>query len=369
MKTMRRMAHSCFPRKLHAGGTTVFLLALASMSAAQESRVWRQINVAGPSPRGEFGFAYDSARHQAVLLGGSNTLDFTGVNSETWGWDGVAWTLLSSVGLTARCDNAMAFDSVRDVVVSFAGYNGNYLADTLHWNGTQWTDQNVTGPGARADSFMAFDSKRGVMVLFGGQSSAGFILRDTWEWNGTTWTQVATTGPLPRWIHRMAFDSQRGVTVMFGGAHPGGLRGDTWEWDGATWVNKTPPAGSPSPRYGHSMAYDSHRGVTILYGGQTGFGFGVNPVGDTWEWDGTNWRQLDITGPPARSFVKMVYDKDRRKCVVFGGYDGSQFLGDTWELEVAVPTLGGTALAILAALLVFAGVFLLKKRNALALAM
>lgn len=367
MKTARPTSHPWSRWRPRAKGSAVFLLVLASSGAAQESRRWQQINVAGPSPRGEFGFAYDSARHQAVLLGGSNTLDFTGVNSETWGWNGISWSQLANTGLSARCDNAMAFDSVRNVVASFAGYNGTYLGDTLHWDGTQWTDQSVSGPAPRADSFMTFDSGRGVMVLFGGQSSGGGILRDTWEWNGTTWAQVATTGPPTRWIHRMAYDSQRGVTVMFGGAFPQGLRGDTWEWNGTTWVDKTPTGVSPSPRYGHSMAYDSDRGVTMLYGGQTGFAFGASPLGDTWEWDGTNWRQLSITGPPARTFVKMVYDKDRQKCIVFGGYNGSQFLGDTWELgAVPVPALAARSLTILAVLLALAAICLLKSRRAAA---
>ncbi len=354
-----------------SGGTTVLLLALVSTTAAQDGRRWRQLDVSGPSPRGEFGFAYDSARQQSVLLGGSNTLDFTGVNSETWGWNGMAWALLSDTGLSARCDNAMAFDTIRNVVVSFAGYNGAYLSDTLHWDGSSWTDQSASNPGARADSIMAFDSARGVMVLFGGQSSGGSILRDTWEWNGTTWTLAASTGPPSRWIHRMAYDAQRGVTVMFGGAYPQGLRGDTWEWNGTNWVDKTPPPPglSPSPRYGQAMAYDSDRGVTILYGGQTGFAFGADPLGDTWQWNGASWRQLEVDGPPPRTFVKMVYDRDRHQCVLFGGYDGAQFVGDTWELGFGpVPALGTIGLAVLAALLVSASAFLLKRRRGTAVA-
>src|SRR6185295_12339119 len=41
---------------------------------------------------------------------------------------------------------------------------------------------------------------------------------------------------------------------------------------------------------------------------------------------------LPVSGPSARTFVKMAYDQRRRKVVLFGGYDGSHFVNDTWEL-------------------------------------
>lgn len=297
---------------------------------------WQQKPVAAPSPRGEFGFAFDRNRNVSVLFGGSADLTFTAVNRETWEWDGSAWSLRATTGPSARCDNAMAYDSVRDRVVSFGGYNGAFFGDTWEYDGTSWTSPGVFGPGNRADSFMAFDSARGVMVLFGGLRPSGTILKDTWEYGGA-WAQRDTTGPSRRWIQRMAYDSDRGVTVMFGGATAGGVLGDTWEWDGTTWTQI--PIAGPSARYGHAMAYDSQRGVVVLFGGQNGFSFGDTVLGDTWEYDDTSmtWTQLPIAGPSPRSFVKMVYDAARERVVLFGGYDGAQMVGDTWEL-VSEPT-------------------------------
>ena len=43
-------------------------------------------------------------------------------------------------------------------------------------------------------------------------------------------------------------------------------------------------------------------------------------------------RPLPVSGPSARTFVKMVYDQRRRKLVLFGGYDATGFVNDTWEL-------------------------------------
>jgi len=304
------------------------IFALASASVQAGGVEWEQQAVMGPSARSEFGFAFDSNRNVSVLFGGSADLTFTAVNRETWEWNGTAWSLVNMAGPGQRCDHAQAFDSIRNLTVVFGGYNGSFLGDTWEWNGTSWANVPGTAPVPRADSFMPFDSDRGVMVLFGGLAGAG-VRGDTWEYNGT-WTQRATTGPPIRWIQRMAYDSDRGVTVMFGGAHPGGLRGDTWEWNGTSWTQINIPG--PPARYGHAMAYDPDRHVTVLFGGQVGFDFGVGPLGDTWEYDGVSWTQVPITGPSARTFVKLVYDSNRHRMVLFGGYNGTQMVNDTWEL-------------------------------------
>jgi hypothetical protein len=237
--------------------------------------------------------------------------------------------------MPARCDNAMAYDSVRDRVVSFGGYNGTYLGDTWKRAGGTWTQiTGATPPNPRADSFMAFDSQRGVMVLFGGQNSNQLIRDDTWEFGEATWTQRAASGPPPaRWIHRMAYDSARGVTVMFGGAaSPNIVRGDTWEWDGTTWIENVTPG--PPARYGHAMAFDSANEVAVLFGGQSESPFGQGVLGDTWTYDGKTWTQLPISGPSPRTFVKMVYDSARNRIVLFGGWNGTQMVDDTWELVI-----------------------------------
>src|SRR5262245_41579066 len=265
--------HVSLPTSLLALLSLIVCL-LASPALAS---VWEQRAVSGPSPRCEYGFAYDSMRGVSVLFGGSSTLDFASVNSETWEWDGAQWSLRTSAGPSARCDNAMAYDSNRHRVVSFGGYNGVYLGDTWEWDGTQWQQIPGAGPVARADAFMAFDSNRNVMVLFGGQASNGAITRDTWEYNGT-WVRRATGGPpAARWIHRMAYDRIRGVVVMYAGANPLGLLSDVWEWNGTSWTQR--PDGASPARYANAACYDVVQGATLVYGGQTGFDFGVDPLG------------------------------------------------------------------------------------------
>ncbi len=317
---------------------SILLFAAAMPAASTPVSQWLEQVVTGPSGRGEFGFAYDSAGQEAVLFGGAASLNFSAVNGQTWTWNGVVWSLADSSGLTQRCDNAMAYDSVRDRVVSFGGFNGTYLGDTWIRSAGAWLQIAPSpAPTPRADSFMAFDSQRGVMVLFGGQAPTQQIRRDTWEFADSTWVQRAIGGPPPnRWIHRMAYDSARGVTVMFGGAAASSLLADTWEWDGTAWTENT--AAGPPKRYGHAMAYDTDHARTVLFGGQSAFPFGQGVLGDTWTYDGTSWTELPIPGPSARSFVKMVYDSNRKRLVLFGGWDGTQMVDDTWELVLDAET-------------------------------
>jgi hypothetical protein len=78
------------------------------------------------------------------------------------------------------------------------------------------------------------------------------------------------------------------------------------------------------------MTYDSARHRTVLFGGYNSFTGSI--FGDTWEWDGVRWTQVDSTGPtPARSTTAMAYDKARGKAVLFGGSTDTVLLQDTWE--------------------------------------
>ncbi|HYE62990.1 MAG TPA: kelch repeat-containing protein [Phycisphaerales bacterium] len=76
----------------------------------------------------------------------------------------------------------------------------------------------------------------------------------------------------------------------------------------------------PSGRNGHAMAYDSARGVTVLFGGDDGNGI---RSGETWEWNGTKWRQVLVSGPSARRWHAMAYDSARGVTVLFGGQTAS----------------------------------------------
>ncbi len=142
--------------------------------------------------------------------------------------------------------------------------------------------------------------------------------------------------------HAMANDSHRGRIVLFGGADASAVRGDTWEWNGTRWARVS--LTGPQPRTFPAMAYDSRRRRIVLFGGNRVL-FGADPpandtfLDDTWEWDGRKWVRVATSGPPARAEAAIAFDEGRGHVLLFGGYrrvDGKiRRLGDTWEWDGA----------------------------------
>lgn len=142
------------------------------------------------------------------------------------------------------------------------------------------------------------------------------------------WSPMSLSTPPARHSAPLVYDSARDVIVMFGGLNTdakgrGEPFGDTWEFDGQQW--RQVAISGPSPRIGHAMVYDSGRGVTLLFGGSGLDGY----QGDTWAWDGDQWRLLAATGPRPRGRHAMAFDSSRGVAVLFGGAPRG---GDeTWE--------------------------------------
>ncbi len=312
-------------------------LALALPCQAQTPS-WTQLKpTTQPPGRLSPAMTYDSARQRTVLFGGIVTFPA----ADTWEWNGKNWTELEpSTRPPHRRGHPMAYDADRQRTVLFGGYGVNgLLGDTWEWDGKNWTKFGpTTSPATRGGPAMAYDTARRRTVLFGGYR--GIWLADTWEWNGKNWTEVTPVkSPPGRLFHAMAYDSCRRRLVLFGGS--GGASapylGDTWEWDGESW-REMKPAASPTARYSHAMAYDSARQRVVLFGGVTGQP--ASALGDTWEWDGTNWTQIKLKNtPPARQAHAMAYDSGRRRTVLFGGVNSGPFLTDTWEYSGPVPAL------------------------------
>ncbi len=100
-------------------------------------------------------------------------------------------------------------------------------------------------------------------------------------------------------------------------------------------VSPVPATSEPLPLGYHAMAYDSSRGVTVLFGGYDG----TNARGETWEWDGIAWTRASETGPSPRTDHAMAYDSAREVTVLFGGYSHPSYMDDTWEWNGTTWTL------------------------------
>ena len=207
---------------------------------------WTQRTPASAPPaRAGHALAYDSARGRVVLFGGGvNTVPI--VYADTWEWDGSTWTQrLPAQGPPARWWHGLAFDSARGRMVLFGGQSASLthdLSDTWLWDGSAWSQAaSAINPLSRSSFGLAYDSARRRVVLFGGYRQVGStssVLSDTWEWNGTQWTQrTPARGPIARSGHALAYDSMRGQVVLFGGSQYAirsssiaDYTSDTWEY-------------------------------------------------------------------------------------------------------------------------------------------
>jgi len=248
---------------------------------------WRMVDGSGPPPRTLAAVAFDAARGELVIEGGSST-DGT-IQGDTW--------------IRAR----------------EAGKDAK----------TRWRRVAAEGgPGVRDHHAMAFDAVHERIVLFGGQRAPGENLGDTWTWDGAAWRQLAIAGPSARIHHAMAWDASLEKVVLFGGSDGRADLADTWEFDGESW--RKSDASGPSPRTGARVAWHEAGGGLLLFGGFAARGV----VADLWRYDGSAWREVATKkAPPARSHHALAVDPASGRLVLFGGGDGMANLADTWEFD------------------------------------
>lgn len=201
-----------------------------------------QTPVASPPTRAGASMAYDPVRQKMVMWGGWNG----GRDVLTWEYDGSNWLSFSPANHpVGRDKHVMVYDAQLDMLVLFGGkvntgghggdQNDTWLYDlTTHtWTQHLTTDQ----PSPRANQAMVYDSARQVVVLFGGFGPLNdtVVLGDTWEWAGGDWNQVPTpTHPSPRWLSGFSYDAKNAEMLVFGGheTYPQSedFAGDTWTY-------------------------------------------------------------------------------------------------------------------------------------------
>lgn len=318
--TRRGMAMSYHRSPTGGGGGRVVLFGGAIGATVRgdtwswDGREWTPMVVTGAPPgRSDHRMEYDPVGRRVVMYGGAGAGG--GRLRDTWALTGTSWTLLSasSVGpasVAGGAGSCMAYDSARSQAVLVGGSNGIWT-DICTFDGTRWTQVNP-GPAARTGAAAAYDESRRRLVLFGGLSTAR--LGDTWEFDGSGWAQTASTGPVPRTDAAMAYDPVRGRVVMFGGSGPSGALNDVWECSGKGWERVFPLGGTgPSARERAAMCWDPITQRVMLEGGSVG-------GSETWLWDGAAW--MRVANGPTRAGHAMAYMPSLNMVVLYGGSGG-----------------------------------------------
>lgn len=303
---------------------------LATPASAQLTWIKRSPKTS-PSARGGHTMVYDSARDRIVVFGGWNA---TVGLSETWEWDSVTWRRVTpTVSPPTTGAHAMAYDARRGVTVVFGGnQSGRVSSSTWEYDGKTWRQRKpTTVPPKRREFSMTYDSRRGRVIMYGGYSGSREH-EDTWAWDGKNWKLLSPTQrPSRRANSGLAYDVARDRVVLFGGSFFSPLA-ETWEFDGSTWARLS-PSQSPSAREQMGFVYDPDRRRTVLFGGI--HRFTRAHYADTWEWDGKRWLSATpCSNPEGRYWTTMAYDSRRKRIVLFGGQNDAKLFGDTWTLEL-----------------------------------
>ncbi len=263
-----------------------------------------------PQPRDNAAIAYDSRRHQMLLFGGRDSVDF----GDTWIWNGERWTQYFGEAPSARADHTLVYDGHRDRMILFGGqHDGVALDDVWEWLGDHWTRVDVApGPTPRFDHGATYDPEREQMVVFGGMRN-GETFDDTWLWNGS-WTRAAT-GPAPRAGGALSFSPVLHASVSTG---PGA---DVWLWNGSEWsVRDVGPERSQQAQY-----FDTRANSTMVIGGTNSNSL-TRYRDEQGGWQGV----LTALVMGSRDNATLVWDDRRATAVVFGQRASGG--NETWEL-------------------------------------
>jgi hypothetical protein len=175
-----------------------------------------------------------------------------------------------STAISARSGAAMAYDRDHHQMVLFGGQGaGGLLNDTWTWDGTQWHQQHPSAsPGSRSDAVMAWDPASHRLILTGGMGS--------------------TTSGNPNHICPMLGLPEPATVPNMGPTATSG-RGK---------ANIVPPSGVPVP-----------------------CGPSIEPLRETWSWDGSNWTDTHARNQLPAGSVQLAADATH--LIALTSFDGA----------------------------------------------
>ncbi len=376
---MSRLHVSAFPIALLALALSPILpTGVAMPSVRTVDGAWSSLDAAvpGPSARREYAAIYDFQRQRYVIFGGFGfeAPDPGGLFMEVWTLSlgpSPSWTRLDIAGPAPgeRHSPQWGYDPARRRLIIFGGYGhhfpggpNEYLNDMweLMLEGTpSWTELHPTGtaPEGRLAGASVYDPLRQRFVGFGGTRG---LPVDTWalDLSGEpAWSALtidSTSSPPGSYGMTGIYDIFRDRMLIFGGSTSDGYFGvhnDVWELslsDPLTWTQLAPLGPLPSARRTLTSVHDLIRDRMIIYGGwDSGSNDTTSFLGDTWALalsPELSWTELAPSGPlpTGRDAMTGIYDPFGDRMVVFGGWSGSQMLGDTWFLDWGLSALDPT---------------------------
>jgi len=163
-------------------------------------------------------------------------------------------------------------------------------------------------------------------------SAGGLVIDDTWT------QKTSSSGK--RNGHSVVHynDGTYDLMVVFGGYNGNNYLNDVWTYNITTdsWAQQTSGATAGTL---HTAIYynDGTNDLMVVFGGYDGNNF----LNDVWEYNITadSWTQK-TSGATARDYHSAIYYNDGTNdlMVVVGGYDGNNVINDVWEYNITTDT-------------------------------
>jgi Galactose oxidase, central domain len=299
-----------------------------------DGTTWTQRTSDGPKI-GKPILVYDDATHQLILLG----LDETSTTKQTtlmYIYDAASgtWNQSKPDGLPPCVNEAhVAFDGETNSVILVGGVcsDSNTTEDTFSWDGDKWTKLTVKTLIDRAfGGGIAYDAARKTLLQYGGTIAFAGSRVGTFGFHDGDWAVIPDTfSPVPRALPVAFTFPQNNALYVYGGHDESQTYEELWvrsngQWSQVTGDNK--PALCDNPL----GTFDSDRQRFII----------VCNAGNVFEFDGTTWtNKKDLKDkPPAHRLGQLSYNPTLKKTVLFGGYDETDFLDQTWLWDGTVWT-------------------------------
>ena len=298
---------------------------------------WTQLHPAtAPSPRIWAASAYDTVRNRIVLYGGqltSTDLKTTTNYYDTWEFDGTNWTQTGSNGPQVVTP-LLAYDEARQQMI-LLGSDTTQKPHMYSYDSSKgtWTEMTPsTMPDCVVDSglvYQAHDPK--VLVLYEGTCQTSGTLATTYEWDGSNWKKNDAISSVLRLTgEAIAYDPVRRTTLIFGGTEAFSIPiGATYDYHNGAWASATQTVHTPAPRSLFAFNTDPTNGVIWLVGGMDS----ISTWDELWKYSDGNWTQITVDGTPAAcGSPASTYDTDRHKLIVLC-QDASlhEFDGTAWK--------------------------------------
>jgi hypothetical protein len=252
-----------------------------------------------------------------------------------WGWNGTQWQRVAEGGPPGRILGGAAYDEKRNVLIVYGGRPvelGKCSQETWEWDGEAWTQKEVQPPTACDHVRMVYDAANGQAILFSGLDLAENPVNETWAWNGEEWKPLSEDGPESRGHFGFVYDPNHEQTLLYGG-YTSTTTDEFWVWKDGAWQEIDFPGPGTLSHFG--MTYDTDANAVYIFGGATSGSTFSSFTDKTWILSEGTWRELSpATSPSRRGSPAMGYDPERKRIVLYGGFDARESdLSDTWEWD------------------------------------